>query len=824
MPNQSLTTADILLQLNEQQRAAVEYCDGPQLVIAGAGSGKTRVLTYKIAYLIQQGMRPWNILALTFTNKAANEMKERIASLIGESSARRLHMGTFHSIFSHILRREAEKIGYKSNFTIYDETDSQSLVKAIVRDLQLDEKTYKPASVHSIISMAKNKRVTPRNLADMLFGENSIRTMPKLPTVYEQYQQRIKQANSMDFDDLLLNTFVLFRDHPDVCQSYANYYQYILVDEYQDTNRVQQSIIDQLTKYHQHICVVGDDAQSIYAFRGADIDNILNFQDAYPDAQIFKLERNYRSTQNIVKAANSLIKRNQSQLQKDIYSENDPGEKVKIRMLMSDREEAAVVCKEIMRIRHADHCPYSSFAILYRTNMQSRPFEEELRKQSLPYKIYGGLSFYQRKEIKNIVAYFRLVINPNDEEALKRIINYPTRGLGNSTLSKIMEAAKLQQVTPWQVIAEQYKYLTSVGRITRAKLMNFYQMIERFRQCAQERDAYEAGTIIINESGVRQDLYSSNDPEDISRQDNMQSFIAALKEFVELRLESEETPDLSLAAFLQEIALLTDKESETEETDDADRISLMTVHAAKGLEFDTVFVAGMEEEMFPSKRSIDNLRSLEEERRLFYVAITRARKQCLLSSVRNRWHYGQCNVQVPSRFLNELDHHFVKVVETESPFGDDDEENPQGVWRPGGWRHKTNSRRTNYSSESHFIPKQMEPDTDILHSHYDDEESPEEPQQPSVPPREATTPRSIHGRPLIKLSHTTSPSSAASAAKSTGNKPKLQEGNIIEHQRFGIGEVKKVEGTGENAKATVDFKNVGQKQLILKFAVYKVIG
>ena len=646
---------DLLNDLNEAQRAAVEYIDGPSLVIAGAGSGKTRVLTYKIAYLLSQGMKPWSIMALTFTNKAAREMKERIGKLVGNDLAQHLYMGTFHSIFSRILRAEAEHIGFNNNFTIYDESDSRSLIKAIVKEMGLDDKKYKPAAVHAKISMAKNNLMSAAAYESdaAIFEQNKRAQMPEVGKIFVAYVQRCKQANAMDFDDLLTLTYQLFREHEDIRHKYAARFDYVLVDEYQDTNHVQMSIVMQLCQEKQRVCAVGDDSQSIYSFRGANIDNILNYQRQFQGTRLFKLEQNYRSTQTIVEAANSLIKHNRNQIPKDVFSENAKGEKIQYKPAYSDKEEAAIVAKDVKRIRREDGCQYSDFAILYRTNAQSRSFEEEFRKQGIPYRIYGGLSFYQRKEIKDIIAYFRLVANPDDEEAIKRIINYPARGIGATTVLKIADCAHQNQVSFWEVIGAPERYELAVTKGTMNKLETFRLLISSFIERAQTTDVYELGDAIIKESGISQDIMSGKDADDLARQENLEEFLSGMSAFVEERREEGRFDELFLQDYLQDVALLTDADSDGDK--DEPRVSLMTVHAAKGLEFPTVFVVGLEENIFPSPLSAASLRELEEERRLLYVAITRAEKHCILTNAKNRWRYGKMEFDNPSRFIDEID-------------------------------------------------------------------------------------------------------------------------------------------------------------------------
>ncbi len=759
---------NLLEQLNEGQREAVMYCDGPQLVIAGAGSGKTRVLTYKIAYLLEQGMNPWNILALTFTNKAAREMKERIGRLVGQERARYLQMGTFHSVFARILRAEASTIGFQSNFTIYDQSDSRSLVKSIIKEMQLDDKVYKPASVADRISMAKNHLLLPQAYAQSAWATDDARSKrPLVKDIYIRYHERCRQANAMDFDDLLVYTFVLLKNNEDILQKYIERFQYVLVDEYQDTNYAQQSIVVLLTKTHGRVCVVGDDAQSIYSFRGANIDNILDFQKEYGGAKLSKLEQNYRSTQLIVQAANSLIRHNERQIPKDVFSENEHGERVKLKPAYSDKEEAIIVCNDIRRIRRQEQCHYSDFAILYRTNSQSRSFEEQMRKDGIPYRIYGGLSFYQRKEIKDVIAYFRVVVNHDDEEALRRIINYPTRGIGNTTVDKIVEVANLHGVSLWTVISQPQLTGLNVSKATLTKLAAFQSLIAGWEQRLATEDAYELGHAIIMESGISKDIYSSSNPDDLSRQENLEEFLGGMQDFVAGRKEEDEAEHIYLPDFLQEVALLTDLDSDSGDADD--KVSLMTIHAAKGLEFPTVFVVGLEENIFPSPMCTNSMRELEEERRLLYVAITRAEKHCILTCAQNRWRYGRMEYDTPSRFIRDIDPSLLQV--------------------DGG---KDEVARTTVK--------------------------PEYTRRPVQNPRPVATQFVADPKPrLVPIRH-----EAPRPQSAIGNIG-LQEGNVIEHQRFGIGTVIKVEGSGENTKATVEFKNAGTKQLLLKFAKYTIV-
>lgn len=775
-----------LEELNESQRNAVLYNEGPSLVIAGAGSGKTRVLTYKIAYLLEQGYTPWSILALTFTNKAAREMKERIAGQVG-AQARYLWMGTFHSIFSRILRAEAQAIGFTPNFTIYDSSDSKSLIKSIVKEMQLDDKTYKPGMIQARISNAKNHLVSPEAYASNpeLYQNDINAKVPATRDIYRRYRDRCRQSDAMDFDDLLVYTYILFKEHPEICKKYAEQFRYVLVDEYQDTNFAQHSIVLQLTQEHQHVCVVGDDAQSIYSFRGANIDNILKFTQLYKGAKLFKLEQNYRSTQTIVCAANSLIEKNSEQIRKEVFSEKAKGEPINVFSAYSDVEEGEIVANQIVKLRAREHYIYSDFAILYRTNAQSRIFEEALRKRSLPYKIYGGLSFYQRKEIKDVISYFRLAVNPNDEEAFKRVLNYPARGIGDTTLNKIVDAATCHQVSLWKVLEEPVAYGLTINKGTHTKLQGFRELIEGFRTDAAQKNAYEVGALIVRQSGIINEIYQSNDPENLSRQENIEELINGMHDFCATR-EEEGNANILLADFLSEVSLLTDQDSDKE--GDADKITLMTIHSAKGLEFKNVFVVGLEENLFPSALSLNSYKELEEERRLFYVAITRAEEHCYLSFAKSRFKYGKMEFSSPSRFLKDIDVHFLNLPQEEQMARRVDE----GV---GRFRRE----QSDYPSRSLFG---------------------ETPSQPSF----AEKPKVEMIRPSVPRNLTKVSAATASKSSGGGTAPmNVQAGQVIEHERFGIGDVIKVEGTGENSKATVRFRNAGEKQLLLKFARFKVI-
>ena len=854
---------DLLKDLNEAQRAAVEYIDGPSLVIAGAGSGKTRVLTYKIAYLLSQGMKPWSIMALTFTNKAAREMKERIGKLVGNDLAQHLYMGTFHSIFSRILRAEAEHIGFNNNFTIYDESDSRSLIKAIVKEMGLDDKKYKPAAVHAKISMAKNNLMSAAAYESdaAIFEQNKRAQMPEVGKIFVAYVQRCKQANAMDFDDLLTLTYQLFREHEDIRHKYAARFDYVLVDEYQDTNHVQMSIVMQLCQEKQRVCAVGDDSQSIYSFRGANIDNILNYQRQFQGTRLFKLEQNYRSTQTIVEAANSLIKHNRNQIPKDVFSENAKGEKIQYKPAYSDKEEAAIVAKDVKRIRREDGCQYSDFAILYRTNAQSRSFEEEFRKQGIPYRIYGGLSFYQRKEIKDIIAYFRLVANPDDEEAIKRIINYPARGIGATTVLKIADCAHQNQVSFWEVIGAPERYGLAVTKGTMNKLETFRLLISSFIERAQTTDVYELGDAIIKESGISQDIMSGKDADDLARQENLEEFLSGMSAFVDERREEGRFDELFLQDYLQDVALLTDADSDGDK--DEPRVSLMTVHAAKGLEFPTVFVVGLEENIFPSPLSAASLRELEEERRLLYVAITRAEKHCILTNAKNRWRYGKMEFDNPSRFIDEIDGKLIDCQDEAggSLFGSMSESrlgsrsgsmfgsradlmSDQPEWaraqrprRP--WEDAEQPRYSSRYQNSKPVASQFV--ADPKPSLFDDEpETSRTSGRSSVSGRSSLSEgnfksvRALNAAKRYMETHSSHPasrgtgSSAASVSSSTASSAGssscgLQEGMKIEHQRFGRGTVLKIEGTGENTKATVEFVHSGTKQLLLKYAKFTVV-
>ncbi len=837
------TDENILSQLNTAQQQAVTYCDSPQLVIAGAGSGKTRVLTFKIAYLLNHfGLKPWNILALTFTNKAAREMKERIASIVGEERARYLQMGTFHSVFSHILRVEAQAIGYTSDFTIYDETDSRSLIKNIVKQMGLDDKTYKPATVHAAISMSKNHLCGPTRYAED--GENLQRdvrrNMPETHKIFMAYQQRLRQANAMDFDDLLTETYRLLKEHEEIRQKYAKRFEYVLVDEYQDTNYAQQMIVELLTKENPHVCVVGDDYQSIYAFRGANISNMLKFNKVYPTAKLFKLERNYRSTKNIVAAANSLMKHNRSQIDKDVYSENADGDKVTVYETISDKREASIVCREIKRLIKEEQLKYSDIAILYRTNAQSRTFEEEMRKPDVGmganYRIYGGLSFYQRKEIKDIIAYYRLVVNPDDEEAFRRVINYPARGIGNTTIMKIAAAAEQDGVSLWEVISHPAGHALDVNKGTMAKLLGFRALIASFIDEATEKDALKLGQEIIEKSGIKGDLGKDQSPEGDARRENVESLISGMASFVQAQQEDGNGDHILLTDYLQTVSLMTDSDN-GDDTDD--KVTLMTIHAAKGLEFNTVFVVGLEENIFPSLMSVDNIKDLEEERRLLYVAITRAEKHCYLTWAHTRWRYGKLDAFVnPSRFISEIDPKYLRTVV----------EGGRSAGSFSSWggdssaRSSWGSRNDDYEINKPYTGFHDWGDGYTRRSSRMQNSRPVAGQFMADPKPKLTTPhkaetavnpfsesfeqklRQVGRWSRVSRAMANGGRAASSQGSSAAEASSLNVGNVIEHQRFGKGTVVNIEGTGENRKATVKFEQTGTKQLLLKFAHFKIIS
>ena len=782
-------------ELDDEQLRAVRYVEGPSLVIAGAGSGKTRVLTYKIAYLLEQGLKPWNILALTFTNKAAREMKERIAGLVGKDLAAGLWMGTFHSVFSRILRFEADRIGFTPRFTIYDQADSRSEVKAIIREMGLDEKLYKPNMVAASISNAKNRLILPDAYCrdSMIRDSDNKAKVPLTGEIYRRYVRRLQVADAMDFDDLLLYTYLLFDRNPDVCDRYADKFDFVLVDEYQDTNYAQHCIVWKLTQHKQKVCVVGDDAQSIYSFRGANIDNILNFSQKYNKAKLFKLERNYRSTKYIVAAANSLIRHNDRQIRKEVFSDKEGGAPLQLFSAYSDLEEAEIVVNRIAKMRREERMENDDFAILYRTNAQSRTFEEALRKRGIPYRIYGGLSFYQRKEIKDVIAYCRLAVNPRDEEAFKRVVNYPARGIGQTTMNKVAAAAAESGASLWEVVSQPERFSLQIGKATAGKLQTFAELVASFMEKAEETDASSVIQDILRESGMMREFMQDTTPEGMARQENVQELLNGVQEFVARQKEEGNADETGVGHFLQEVALLSD--SDKDEDDDDRRLTLMTVHSAKGLEFPVVFVVGMEENLFPNEMCGYSKRALEEERRLFYVAITRAERFCFLTCARSRYRFGKTEFSSPSRFLQDIDPQYIRI-------NNGDEEMFGSV--SGG--------RNNYGNGSF----QVRSDSGRQRTVYSD--YPVKARVSGLKPLSdvaAKAGRRMEEKALVV-------SSAESVAASDGGE--LREGMHIEHERFGLGVVRTVEGSGDNTKATVEFRNTGTKQLLLRFARFKILS
>jgi DNA helicase II / ATP-dependent DNA helicase PcrA len=759
---------DYLSSLNPEQRAAVESTEGAAMVIAGAGSGKTRVLTYRIAHMIKNGVDPFNILALTFTNKAAREMKDRIAKIIGASEAKNLSMGTFHSVFARILRHHSDKLGYPSNFTIYDTQDSRSLIKSIIKELRLDDKIYKPNLISSRISSAKNNLISAAayEANSDVVTEDKMSGKPRLFEVYRAYEKRCFMAGAMDFDDLLFKTNVLLRDHAVVLHHYQHKFRYILVDEYQDTNYSQYLIVKKLAAVFNNICVVGDDAQSIYSFRGANIENILNFKNDYKEHKVFKLEQNYRSTQTIVKAANSIISKNKDQIQKTVWTSNDEGHKIKVIRSLTDNEEGKAISNIIFETKHLEHAAHSDFAILYRTNAQSRSFEESLRKLNLPYKIYGGLSFYQRKEIKDLLAYFRLTANPTDEEALKRVINYPKRGIGQTSIEKITIAASNYGVSLWEIIAEPGKYPSGITGSTGSKIASFVTTIESYKVQLEKMDAYSLAEHIAKTSGILRDLYEDKSPEGVSRHENIQALLAGIKEFTQTVSEGETA---FLSDFMVDVALLTDADQDKEE--DKDKITLMTIHASKGLEFPYVYIVGLEENLFPSQLALNSRTELEEERRLFYVALTRAEKQATLSYASSRFRWGNIVTSEPSRFIEEIDPNHLEIQHNSgsASFGGGRSMNQLNLER------KIDGKKAPLFSER----RRLTPITDA------------KPKKPG--------------------------------AGEIADTLDLKVGNNVLHERFGKGKVVGLEGTPPT-KATIFFPSAGNKQLLLKFARLEIIS
>ena len=773
---------DYQKELNPSQCDAVLYTDGDSMVIAGAGSGKTRVLTYRIAHLLEEGVEPWSILALTFTNKAAGEMKQRIAARVGENRARYLWMGTFHSIFSRILRTEADKIGYTSNFTIYDQTDSQNLIKSIIREMQLDDKTYKPNVIQNRISNAKNRLITASGYVQNadIYKSDQFKRIPMTGKIYERYEQRCRQSDAMDFDDLLLNTFILFREHPDVLEHYGTGFRHILVDEYQDTNYAQHCIVWQLTRHGAKVCVVGDDAQSIYSFRGANLDNMLKFSKLYPDSKLFKLEQNYRSTQTIVEAAGSLICKNHAQIPKKVFSENEQGDKIKVLCAHSDLEESEMVVNRLLDLHTFKDVPWREMAILYRTNAQSRPLEEALRKRGLPYKIYGGLSFYQRKEIKDVIAYFRMSVNPNDEEAFKRIINYPARGIGQTTVGKMLSVAMERGVSLWNVISNPTEYNLDVNSGTASRLSAFKTMLESFIAGASTLSAKDLAERIVNETGIMRELKADTTVEGESRLQNVDELMNNIAQFCKDR-EEEGNDNRRMTDYLSEVSLMTDQDNESDE--DVEKVTLMTVHSAKGLEYDAVFIVGLEEHLFPSDMSGDDERQIEEERRLMYVAMTRARKYLTLLFATTRFKYGSVDFCTPSRFLKDIDSRYLSMAGGAVPLGT----------VPFGTVSSTFMPKKHFTRKT--VPNGTVPNGTAFEA------------KPEKKPWE-------HGK-FQKVTESMLKDSAPAQA--------LKVGNVIEHERFGLGTVLSVEGTGGDTKAVIKFLNLGEKTLLLKFARYKVL-
>lgn len=763
---------DYLSQLNGPQRDAVAHLSGPELVIAGAGSGKTRVLTYKIVHLLARGFEPWRILALTFTNKAAREMRERIEALTGPDTARKLWMGTFHSIFARILRTHAERIGFKSSFTIYDTADSKSLVKMIIKDLGLDDKVYKPSTVMSAISMAKNALISPDDYQrdrDLMEADRRSKR-PEISRVYRIYRDRCVLAGAMDFDDLLYYTNVLLRDNPDLLTHYREFFRYVLVDEYQDTNFAQHLIVQRLTEGQGNLCVVGDDAQSIYSFRGANIANILNLKRAYPDLEIFKLEQNYRSTRNIVDAAGSLIAKNRGQIPKNVFSLNEAGSPVEVVQSYSDFEESYLVANRISQVKMAGTDGFDEFAVLYRTNAQSRILEEQLRKRNIPYRIYGGLSFYQRKEVKDAIAYFRLALNPDDDEALKRVINYPARGIGETTVNKLVRAAVDSRVSLWQVICDPAGYSLPVNSGTQRKLDEFRSLIASFGELnASGADAYEMAAEIIGRTRLLALLVTDRTPESVSKQENLQELLAGVQEFVQSRIEAGDD-DVSLATFMGEVSLATDQD--TQPADGGESVTLMTVHAAKGLEFSNVFIVGVEEDLFPSAMAAGSPEEIEEERRLLYVAITRAKKFCMLSYASSRFRNGQTVTCRPSRFISDIDPQYLRAAtgtRLSSPV------NPIA----------------NYRSSFHSPSRQLSDFRRKAQAVGD------------TPPRHQSAP--------------------APGAAPLHTAAELSEGMRVEHSKFGQGTISKIDNSMADTRITVDFDNTGSRVLLLKFARFTIL-
>lgn len=795
-------------ELNGSQCDAVLYTEGNSMVIAGAGSGKTRVLTYRIAHLLEEGYEPWSILALTFTNKAAGEMKQRISDKVGGNRAKYLWMGTFHSIFSRILRNEADHLGYSHDFTIYDQTDSQNLIKTIIREMQLDEKTYKPSAVQGRISTAKNGLLSAsayQNNSECMTQDRS-RNMQMVGRIYQKYEERCRLANAMDFDDLLLQTFYLFRDNKDVLEKYSSQFRQIMVDEYQDTNYAQHCIVWQLSRGGAKVCVVGDDAQSIYSFRGANIDNMLKFTKLYPDAKVFKLEQNYRSTQTIVSAAGSLIDKNSRQIKKNVFSENEKGDSIKVLRAHSDIEESEIVVNKMTDLHTFDNVAWKGMAVLYRTNAQSRTLEEALRKRGLPYKIYGGLSFYSRKEIKDVISYLRLAINPNDEEAFKRTINYPARGIGQTTVGKLLDAAATSGQSLWTIASDPSGYGVEINSGTAAKIAGYVSLIQSFRDKVQQADAYHMVQAVIKDSGIDRDLASDHSVEGEGRRDNVQELLTGIKSFCDQKIE-EGDEHIFLPDYLSEVSLMTDQDREGDE--DIEKVTLMTVHAAKGLEFNTVFIVGLEEDLFPSTMSGESEKQIEEERRLFYVAMTRAEQRLFLLYAMQRFKYGNYEAGVPSRFLKDIDPQYLdapapaqRMTFRGTGF------NASPYMRRNSEDGVPQFQRRSESAAPQFRQKQGYTSSSGTKQAYNPAAGS---QKPAYPGRGNRSSLQVVTEDMLR---NTAPKSAAGA---------LHEGNVIEHERFGIGSVLSVEGQGSDMKAKIKFLTFGEKTLLLKFAKYKVL-
>ena len=798
-------------ELNESQWGAVRECEHPLLVIAGAGSGKTRVLTYKIAYLLERGYAPWEVLALTFTNKAAKEMNERISSIVGVGKSRGLWSGTFHSIFARILRAESQFIGFESNFTIYDSSDARSLIKSIIKELKLDDKTYKPSKVQGRISDAKNRLMLPQvYAADTHMTSRDARdNMPDVHRIYTEYFKRCRTSRAMDFDDLLLYTFLLFDKAEEVRKKYAQRFRYILVDEYQDTNYAQHAIVNLLTKDNHHICVVGDDAQSIYSFRGANIDNILQFNRQYPEAITLKLERNYRSTQNIVDAANSIIRHNKEQIEKTVFSENEKGDKILLMPSSSDKEEASKVIGHISRLHRSEDVALSEIAILYRTNAQIRSFEDALREKNIPYRIYGGLSFYQRKEIKDIIAYFRLVTNLNDEEAFKRIVNYPARGIGNTTLQKIFTASREHNVSLWAVAEQPTQYGVALNKGTLSKLESFCNLITDFRSRVTNMGAFDFATELLQYSGIKEDLQKEDGPEGQSKRENVEELLGAIRSFERDTTEETGRRTIVISKFLQQSALQTDAD---EQDDDTPKVTIMTIHSAKGLEFDAVFVTGLEDGLVPGSQARFFPREMEEERRLFYVAVTRAKRFCFLSYAQSRFRYGQFEISDPSPFIAEINQKFIQEEQVGFAHNNSIPSALREALMDDDWETPSVLPSTRIAGSAIYTKPTKRQTQDVASG---------KPLKASATHVSRSSASSSDYASTLKPIRKTQSKSSNAAQKAAINA--LSVGSNIEHERFGKGTIVSIEGSGENAKAAVDFQAVGRKKLLLKFALFKIL-